>query len=87
MVSKKILSAYLGAKEYMGPLKNELDNIIDVHEQLVLSASPPINTFWSINTWNNPEVLTIDSINDGVKKLKRILKNLVKIHTKILLEN
>ena len=75
MVSKKILSAYLGAKEYMGPLKNELDNIIDVHEQLVLSASPPINTFWSINTWNNPEVLTIDSINDGVKKLKGIQRN------------
>ena len=72
MVSKKVLSAYLGAKEYMEPLKNELDNIIDVHEQLVLSSSPPINALWSINTWNNPEVLIIDSINDGVKKLKGI---------------
>ncbi|SVC75317.1 uncharacterized protein METZ01_LOCUS328171, partial [marine metagenome] len=31
MVSKIIRSAYLGSKEFMKPLKDELDEIIDIH--------------------------------------------------------
>jgi 23S rRNA (cytidine2498-2'-O)-methyltransferase len=30
---------------------------------------------WSINTWLNPKILTIDSINDGAKQLKEIQRN------------
>ena len=75
MVSKIIRSAYLGSKDYMEPLKGELDGIIDVHDQLALSSIAPIKSLWSINTWHDPKVLTIDSINDGAKQLKKIQRN------------
>ena len=75
MVSKEIRSAYLGSEEYMEPLKEELDKITSIHEQLVLSSALPIESLWSINTWLNPRILTIDSINDGAKQLKAIQRN------------
>ena len=75
MVSKIIRSAYLGSKDYMEPLKGELGGIIDVHDQLALSSIAPIKSLWSINTWHDPKVLTIDSINDGAKQLKKIQQN------------
>ena len=75
MVSKIIRSAYLGSKEHMEPLKGELDEITSVHDQLVLSCALPIKSLWSINTWLNPKILTIDSINDGAKQLKEIQRN------------
>ena len=75
MVYKLIRSAYLGSKDYMAPLENELDGIIAVHDQLVLSSSVSVKSLWSLNTWHNPKILTIDSINDGAKKLKNIQRN------------
>ena len=75
MVSKIIRSAYLGSKEHIEPLKGELDEITSVHDQLVLSCALPIKSLWSINTWLNPKILTIDSINDGAKQLKEIQRN------------
>jgi len=75
MVSKIIRSAYLGSKDYMKPLKDELDGIIDIHDQLALSSIAPKKSLWSINTWHDPKVLTIDSINDGAKQLKKIQRN------------
>ena len=55
----------------MEPLKGELGGIIDIHDQLALSSIAPIKSLWSINTWHDPKVLTIDSINDGAKQLKK----------------
>ena len=75
MASIKICSAYLGAKEYMEPLKNEVGDILDIHGQLILSSAPAIEAFWALNIWQNPIVLAIDSINDGAKKLKAIQCN------------
>ncbi len=75
MVSKIIRSAYLGSKEYMGPLERELSEVIDIHDQLILSSSPPIKSLWAINTWLNPKVLTINSISDGAKQLKSTQRN------------
>jgi len=59
----------------MEPLRSELDKVIDVHDQLALSSALPIKSLWSINTWHNPKILTIDSINDGAKQLKEIQRN------------
>ena len=75
MVSKIIRSAYLGSKDFMKPLQEELDEIIDIHDQLVLSSALPIEALWSINTWHNPKIIEIDSINDGAKQLKKIQRN------------
>ena len=71
----EIRSAYLGSKEYMEPLKDEVDSIIDIQDQLILSSASPVKTLWALNTWQTPIVLTIDSINDGAKKLKAIQRN------------
>ena len=75
ILSMRIVFAYLGSKDYMEPLKDELGGIIDVHDQLALSSITPIKSLWSINTWHDPKVLTIDSINDGAKQLKTIQRN------------
>lgn len=75
MDSLEIRSAYLGSKEYMDPLKDEVGDIIDIQDQLILSSSSPVKTLWALNTWQTPIVMTIDSINDGAKKLKAIQRN------------
>ena len=75
MDSLEIRSAYLGSKEYMDPLKDEVGGIIDIQDQLILSSAPPVKALWSLNTWQTPIILTIDSINDGAKKLKAIQRN------------
>ena len=59
----------------MNPLKNEVDGIIGIHEQLILSSNPPIKAVWALNIWQTPIVLNIDSINNGVEKLKAIQRN------------
>ena len=71
----EIRSAYLGSKECMNPLKNEVDGIIGIHEQLILSSNPPIKAVWALNIWQTPIVLNIDSINNGAEKLKAIQRN------------
>ena len=71
----EIRSAYLGSKEYMDPLKDEVGGIIDIQEQLILSSASPVKALWALNTWQTPTILAIDSINDGVKKLKAIQRN------------
>jgi len=75
MNSSRIRSAYIGSKEYMAQLKDELNDIIGIQDQLILSSAPPIKTLWSLNIWQNPIILNIDSINDGAKKLKAIQRN------------
>lgn len=75
MASLEIRSAYLGSKEYMEPLKDEVDDIIEIHDQLILSSAPPVESFWALNIWHTPTVIAIDSINDGARKLKAIQRN------------
>ena len=59
----------------MEPLKDELDNIIAIQGRLILSSASQIKTLWALNTWHNPIVIDIDSINDGAKKLREIQRN------------
>ncbi len=75
MASLNIRSAYLGAKDQMEPLKEEVDGIIDIHNQLILSSAPAMEAFWALNIWQDPIVLAIDSINDGARKLKALQRN------------
>ena len=71
----EVRSAYLGSKEYMKPLINEIAGIIDVQGQLILSSAPPIRALWALNIWQTPTMIPIESINDGAKKLKSIQRN------------
>ena len=71
----EIESAYLAPEGLSEPLLKEVDGVIAVHNQLILSSQPFINAYWAQNIWKNPITLPIDSINDAAKKLKSIQRN------------
>ena len=71
----EIESAYLAPEGLSEPLLKEVDGVIAVHNQLILSSQPFINAHWAQNIWKNPITLPIDSINDAAKKLKSIQRN------------
>jgi 23S rRNA (cytidine2498-2'-O)-methyltransferase len=70
-----IQSAYLAPEGLTEPLLDELDGVIAVHDQLVLSSQPSKQAHWAQNIWRNPQTIHIDSINDAAKKLKAIQRN------------
>jgi 23S rRNA (cytidine2498-2'-O)-methyltransferase len=71
----EIESAYLAPEGLSEPLLKEVDGVIAVHNQLILSSQPFINAHWAQNIWKNPITLPIDSINDAARKLKSIQRN------------
>ena len=71
----EIKSAYLSAEGQMDPLLQELEGIIGVYDQLILSTQPAKNAYWAQNIWRNPQLLHIESINDAAKKLKALQRN------------
>ena len=71
----EIKSAYLAPEGLSEPLLKEVDGVIAIHNQLILSSQPFINAHWAQNIWKNPITLPIDSINDAAKKLKSIQRN------------
>ena len=74
-MTAEIKSAYLAPEGLSEPLLKEVDGVIAVHNQLILSSQPFINAHWAQNIWKNPITLPIDSINDAAKKLKSIQRN------------
>ena len=74
-MADKIKSAYLAPEGFTEPLLNELEGVISVHDQLILSSQPSKNAFWAQNIWREPQTLHIESINDAAKKLKAIHRN------------
>ena len=74
-MTAEIKSAYLAPEGLREPLLKEVDGVIAVHNQLILSSQPFINAHWAQNIWKNPITLPIDSINDAAKKLKSIQRN------------
>ncbi len=74
-MTEKIKSAYLAAEGLTQPLLKELDDVIAIHDRLVLSSQPAQEVFWAQNIWRNPETLSIDSINDAAKQLQAIQRN------------
>lgn len=71
----EIQSAYLAPEGLIEPLLNELDGVIAVHDRLILSSLPAKEAYWVQNIWRNPQMLHIDSINAGAKKLKTLQQN------------
>jgi 23S rRNA (cytidine2498-2'-O)-methyltransferase len=72
---EKTGAAYLAAEGFLEQLKNELDGITAIHENLILTDRPVQQTFWSQNIWKAPTLIPIESIKDGARKLKSIQRN------------
>ena len=74
-MDQKIKSAYLAPEGLIEPLLKEVDGVVSVHDQLILSNKPFVNAHWAQNIWKTPLTLSIGSINDAAKKLKDIQRN------------
>lgn len=59
----------------MEPLLKELEGVLDVQGQLVLSSHPAKTAYWAQNIWRDPKTLHIESINDAARQLKAIQRN------------
>jgi len=68
-------TAYLAPEGYTARLAGELEGVLETRDRLVLTDRPPQPTFWVRNTWLNPVVLRIASINDAARQLKAIQRN------------
>ena len=53
-MTAEIKSAYLAPEGFSKPLLKEVDGVIVVHNQLILSSQPFINAHWAQNIWKNP---------------------------------
>lgn len=68
-----ILSAYIAKEGLLDPLLRELnDPKAVVKENLVLSSKPYTPLLFMQNGWEEPKVLEIKSINDGINQLKSL---------------
>lgn len=63
---------YLAPAGFFAELSAELSDVIAVRPPLVLAAGPPQPTAWALDVWYDPAVLSIKSISDGVRQLKRL---------------
>lgn len=70
---KMILSAYIAKDGLLEPLLKELnDPQAVIKENLVLSTKPFAPLYFMQNGWEDPKILKINSINDGINQLKAL---------------
>jgi 23S rRNA (cytidine2498-2'-O)-methyltransferase len=68
-------TAYLAPPGFANELRQELGDAWAIHGRLILASGPPRSAFWAQNIWQDPQVLTVTSIKDAVRQLKRIQRN------------
>lgn len=68
--------AYLAPKDFVDELAHELKAFHpQIHGQLLLcEEQPPFHPAWAEHTWLSPQIIDIQSIQDGAKKLKSLSK-------------
>lgn len=69
------LTAYLAHFDFKEQLAGELLNRKAVYDRLFLCEGPRQSSIWAQNTWLNPELIEISSINDAARKLKAKQRN------------
>lgn len=73
-ISSSSFQVHISFAEFEKELEREIKSlhgqILEKKEQLIISSPLATKPIWSQCTWNNPEWIPIESINDGVKKLK-----------------
>lgn len=69
-------TAYLAAEGTLSDLMRELgDDVTAVYDRLIVGKGSPRAAAWAANVWQDPRVLMIASIGDGVRQLKAIQRN------------
>lgn len=73
---KSIESCYLAAPGFESQVIEDLKGeIVAVQGQLILSSSPPKRSLFSLNIWQNPQLISFASINEAAKALKSLGRN------------
>ncbi len=68
-------TVYLAPKGFVNELVYELGDVTEVVDRLVFAPGPPRPVAWAQNIWLNPRRIPIESIGDGVAKLKALQRN------------
>lgn len=71
------MRGYLAAEGYESQLEAELGHIERRCGRLLFAESAARNPLWSLNVWENPQIVSIQSIGDAVKKLRAIQRDWV----------
>ena len=74
-MKSEIQSVYLALKGFSELLLYEIETVIAVHDRLIFSSKPFIDSHWAQNIWKNTQIISIESINDAAKKLIALQKN------------
>jgi 23S rRNA (cytidine2498-2'-O)-methyltransferase len=69
------VTGYLAAEGRVAELIAELGSAARVCGRLVLADGPPRSAAWAANVWRDPVRLSIASIADGARALRRIQRN------------
>lgn len=64
------LQAHIADPQYLSQLKHELDDIIAIHGNLLLTKPQSKLPVFALDSWLEAEFIDIDSINDAANKLK-----------------
>lgn len=66
--------AYLAAEKFLPELLNELENVKEVHGQLVLTDGPLQQSVWAQHIWLDVQKISFESISQAAKALKGLGK-------------
>ena len=73
---------YHAKKDFTKELEHELGKFQKISDRLYIGA-PKVEPIWFQNAWLEPQIIKIESIGDGAKKLKDIQRNWTLHSTKL----
>ncbi len=68
-------TCYLAAPGFEKQVTSHLKGAYEVHERLILSEEPEQPSFFSLNVWQDPEVISFSSISEAASHLRARGKN------------
>lgn len=69
-------SVYLAPRNFEADLVHELgQRVLGQYGRLIFAEGSPKPCAWAQNVWRNPQWIGMDSIGDGVRKLKELQRN------------
>jgi 23S rRNA (cytidine2498-2'-O)-methyltransferase len=64
------LQAHIADPNYIDHLRNELEHIVEEHNDFIIAKAQDKLPVFALDTWLDPVIISIDSINDAAKQLQ-----------------
>lgn len=68
--NKKLAAVYVAKPEFLSALKDELNNVNEVIEDLVFSSTYKPHACFAQDVWLNPQIVSFQSISEAIKILR-----------------